>query len=123
MLTRPPIFLFSWNPHDPQNPVRPARYAEHHALMTWNGFSVFLRITAALPGGYAFSAACVALLTAGLPRLGLSRSEAVASAAMAGFVLYLLVLLWAFSVRSLARLWAVLAAGTALACGLLFLIR
>lgn len=84
---------------------------------------IVLRLIAALPGGYAFTAALVALLAAALPLLGLARSEAVVSAAMLGFVLYLLVLLWAFSVRSLARLWAVLAGGTALSFGLFQLIR
>ena len=84
---------------------------------------ILLRLIAALPGAYAFTAALVAVLAAALPLLGLARSEAVVSAAMLGFVLYLLVLLWTFSVRSLVRLWAVLAGGTALACGLLQLIR
>lgn len=84
---------------------------------------IVLRLIAALPGAYAFTAALVALLAAALPLLGLARSEAVVSAAMLGFVLYLLLLLWAFSVRSLVRLWAVLAGGTALALVLLQLIR
>ena len=75
---------------------------------------VVLRVLGAVGGGYALSAALVALLSAALPLTGLARSEAVVSAAMLGFVIYLLLLLWAFSVRSLARLWAVLAAGTAL---------
>lgn len=84
---------------------------------------IVLRLIAALPGAYAFTAALVALLAAALPLLGLARSEAVVGAAMLGFVLYLLVLLWAFSVRSLAQLWAVLTGGTALALVLLQLIR
>ncbi|MGC1173742.1 hypothetical protein [Polaromonas sp.] len=84
---------------------------------------IVLRLIAALPGAYAFTAALVALLAAALPLLGLARSEAVVSAAMLGFVLYLLVLLWAFSVRSLVRLWAALAGGTALAFCLFQLIR
>lgn len=75
---------------------------------------VLLRVLGAVGGGYALSAALVALLSAALPLTGLARSEAVVLAAMGGFVMYLLLLLWAFSVRSLARLWAVLAAGTAL---------
>ena len=81
------------------------------------------RIIGALPGGYLFTAAQVALLTIVLERAGLARSEAVVSASMGGFLLYLLVLLWTFSVRSLARLWALLAGGTALAGGLVFFIR
>ncbi len=75
---------------------------------------VVLRVLGAVGGGYALSAALVALLSAALPLTGLARSEAVVLAATGGFVIYLLLLLWAFSVRSLARLWAVLAIGTAL---------
>ncbi|MDP3796229.1 MAG: iron uptake protein [Polaromonas sp.] len=85
--------------------------------------AVVLRVTAALLGGYAFSAALVALLATALALAGMARSEAVVLAAMLGFVLYLLVLLWAFSVRSLARLWAVLAGGSVLGYGLLQLTR
>ncbi len=83
-----------------------------------------LRVMAAVGGGYALCAAWVGLLALALPRwTGLPKSEAVVLSAMLGFVLYLLVLLWAFSVRSLRRLWAVLVAGTALAYGLILLIR
>lgn len=85
--------------------------------------AVLLRVTGALLGGYGFTAALVALLAGALPLVGMARSEAVVLAAMLGFVIYLLVLLWAFSVRSLARLWAVLAGGTALAYGLIALTR
>ncbi len=80
-----------------------------------------LRVLGAVGGGYAFCAACVALLSAALPRLmGLPRSEAVVAAAMAGFVLYLAVLICAFGVRGLLRLWGLLAIGTALAHGLAY---
>lgn len=81
------------------------------------------RACAALLGGYALVALWLALLAAMLVRLGMARSEAVVSAAMLGFVFYLLLLLWAFSVPSLARLWAVLAGAGALAYGLLVLIQ
>ena len=85
--------------------------------------AVVLRVTAALLGGYAFSATLVALLAAALALAGMARSEAVVLAAMLGCVLYLLVLLWAFSVRSLARLGAVLTGASVLAYGLLVLMR
>lgn len=85
--------------------------------------AVVLRVTAALLGGYAFSATLVALLAAALALAGMARSEAVVLAAMLGCVLYLLVLLWTFSVRSLARLGAVLTGASVLAYGLLVLIR
>jgi hypothetical protein len=87
------------------------------------GMVVALRVVAAIAGGYAFTASCVALLAATLPLAGMQRSEAVVLSAMLGFLFYLGVLLWAFSVRSLARLWTVLAGGTALAFGLFQLIR
>lgn len=77
-----------------------------------------LRLIAAIPGGYALTAAVVAVLGGLLPLLGLARSEAVVLSAMLGFVLYLLLLLWAFAQRSLARLWGVFAGGLA-ACGTL----
>ncbi|MEO5660602.1 MAG: iron uptake protein [Polaromonas sp.] len=90
--------------------------------MTGTSLAVALRVSGAVLGGYVFSASLVALLAAALPYAGMARSEAAASAAMLGFALYLLVLLWAFSVRSLARLWAAVAGGTALASSLLLLI-
>ena len=75
--------------------------------------SIVLRVTAAVLGGYALNAAAVALMVGLLTTAGLARTEAVVLSSMLGFVLYLGVLLWAFSVRSLARLWAVLLLGTA----------
>lgn len=76
--------------------------------------ALLLRLSGAVGGGYAFTSAGVALASVALRQLGLPRSEAVVLSAMLGFVLYLLVLLWAFSVRSPVRLWVVLAGGTAL---------
>lgn len=84
---------------------------------------LLLRVTGAVLGSYAISAALVALLAIGLTTLGMARSEAVVTASLVGFVLYLVVVLWAFSVRSLARLWLVLAGGTALLFGLALLIQ
>lgn len=71
------------------------------------------RILGAVVGGYALSALTVVAAGAVLARWGMARSEAVVLASMLGFVLYLVVLLWAFCVRSLARLWLVLAGGMA----------
>ncbi len=85
--------------------------------------STLLRVIGAVLGGYGFSAALVALVAVGLTALGLARSEAVVAASLLGFVLYLVVLLWAFSVRSLARLWLCMGCGTALAYGLMLAIQ
>jgi hypothetical protein len=49
--------------------------------------------------------------------LAVPRSEAVLLASMLGFVVYPVVLLWAFAAR-LWRVWAVLAGGAALGFGL-----
>jgi cytochrome bd-type quinol oxidase subunit 2 len=63
------------------------------------------RIVLATVGGYVVASTVIALLAAGLPRLtGLARSEAVLLASMLGFIIYLVILLWGFSERSLPRL-------------------
>jgi uncharacterized membrane protein YedE/YeeE len=74
-----------------------------------------LRVIGALGGSYAVCAAWVALLGISLAQLGLARSEAVVLAAMSGFVLYLGVVLWAFSQQSVLRLWAVMSGSLGLA--------
>lgn len=70
---------------------------------------IVLRLLAAIGGGYAVAAGLAALtavilfVTGGLPR-----SEAVILASMLAFVIYLVLLLWAFSERSLLRLCSML---------------
>lgn len=73
-----------------------------------------LRIVGAVVGGYLLTVLTVIAAGAVLARLGMARSEAVALSSMLGFVFYLALLVWAFSVRAAARLWIVLAAGMAL---------
>jgi hypothetical protein len=79
------------------------------------GLLLTARILAAVIGGYFLSAALVALSAAGLAGLGMDRSEAVVLMAMLGFLIYLLVLIWAFAERSLPRMLAVTLGGAALA--------
>ena len=104
-------------------PPIPSPASGMHLAKVPAAVSVFLRVTGAVLGSYGFSAALVALLAVGLTTLGMARSEAVVTASLVGFVLYLVVVLWAFSVRSLAQLWLVLAGGTALLFGLALLIQ
>jgi hypothetical protein len=81
--------------------------------------STALRVTGAVLGGYAFSAACVALASVTLPlATGMAHSEAVLLASMLGFVLYLVALIWAFAERVLWRVWGVFAGGGALGLAL-----
>lgn len=74
-------------------------------------FGLVLRLLGAVFGGYALTVLTVVAAGAVMARLGMARSEAAVLAAMLGFVVYLALLLWAFSIRSVARLWLVLAAG------------
>jgi hypothetical protein len=48
----------------------------------------------------------------------MARPDAVVLAGMAGFLLYLALLLWAFTVKSVARLWLALGGGTTVALSL-----
>lgn len=73
------------------------------------------RVLAAVGAGYAFAAGAVALLAVALPAVaGMAHSEAVVLAAMLGFIIYLLVLLWAAVEPRLWRVWAGLLGGAAL---------
>ena len=91
------------------------------APIKWFLPELVLRVLGAVVGGYGLSAMLVALLAALLARSGLTRSEAVVSASMAGFLIYLALLVWAFSNIKLRTLWAGLTAGAAAAYGLLLL--
>ena len=78
-----------------------------------------LRIVGAVFGGYLLAALAVLASGALMARAGLAPSESVALSSMLGFVFYLVLLVWAFGVRSTARLWMVLAAGAALMAAVL----
>lgn len=75
------------------------------------GLSVFVRLVAAVGGGYAVAAGLAALAAVALPAAGLMvRSEAVVLASMLAFLVYLALLIWAFADRRLARLCLLMAA-------------
>lgn len=84
---------------------------------------IISRITAAVLGGYGLTALLVALLAALLVHAGMARSEAVVSTSMAGFLIYLALLVWAFGAVRLRSLWSGLALGSGSAYGLLLLAR
>ncbi len=74
------------------------------------GLPVFIRLVAAIGGGYAVASGLAALAAVALPAGGLmARSEAVVLASMLAFLVYLVLLIWAFADRRLARLCLVLA--------------
>jgi len=79
-----------------------------HGVIHENALQRTQRILLACVGGYCLSATLVTW-GAWLLSLALPRSEAVVLMAMLSFVVYLLVLLWAFAEDRLLRLWLVLA--------------
>ena len=104
------------------NPTAHPAIEEHEpqglrALVEHRSVRVTQRVLLAVGGGYALRAVIVMLMGWLLAALGMARSEAVTLSMMLGFVLYLVVLIWAFAERRLLRLWLVLG-GALLACGL-----
>ncbi|MEM6647235.1 MAG: hypothetical protein AAF730_13385 [Bacteroidota bacterium] len=91
------------------------------ALANHPGVHVTQRVLLAVVGGYLLTEAVVSLLAALLATLGMVRTEAVVLSMMLGFVIYLLLLLWAFAEQRLVRLWIVFGGGTALAMGAVYL--
>lgn len=87
--------------------------------LSFDRFDRILRLLSAVFGGYALTALTVASAGAVMARLGMAQSEAVVLAAMLGFVVYLTLLLWAFSVRNVTRLWMAMAAGATTMAALL----
>lgn len=74
--------------------------------------AVTLRVVGAIGGGFAFTTAAVALAAVVLPlAFGMARGEAVLLSTMLGFVLYLVLLLWAFAERRLWLVWGVFSGG------------
>jgi len=90
----------------------------HNPLFGHAG-SVVARLLGAVGAGYACTAALVALAAPTLSlAFGMARSEAVVLAALSGFLLYLVVLIWGFAERRLWRVWTVLLGGAVLGWGL-----
>jgi hypothetical protein len=83
-------------------------------VLSHSFFRTIARLIAAVPLGYFLIADMVAVLGAVIALAGMSRSEAVVLAAMCGFILYLVWLIWAFSERCLLRLYVVVLAGLSL---------
>ena len=80
-------------------------------VLAHSSFRTTARLIAAVPLGYFFIADVVAILGALIAFTGMSRAESVVLAAMCGFLLYLVWLIWAFAERSLVRLYAVTLTG------------
>ena len=81
------------------------------------------RIAAGMLGGYAFTWGFIALLIGLLFAAKMALHDAEALGYILGFIVFLGVFLWAFSARSLARVWLVLAGGGALMSGAAWLVQ
>lgn len=74
---------------------------------------IVLRILLGTVGAYALSSSLVALLAVVLPRVtAMSRSDAAMLSAMTGFLLLLVIALWAFTDRRFVRVLMVIVAVT-----------
>lgn len=69
------------------------------------------RIAAAILGGYVFTWGFIALGVALLFAAGMEFHDAEHLGFIIGFLVYLMVFLWAFASRSVARAWLLLAGG------------
>ena len=85
--------------------------------------NLLVRIPLTIVGGYAVASALVSGLALSLPLLGMARSEAVVTASMLGFLIYLFLLLWGAADRRLIRLAVGYVALTALGVAPWVLIR
>jgi hypothetical protein len=84
------------------------------SVLTVTIAAVVLRVVTALSGGYWLSAAAVIGLGRLGAALGMHRADAVVVAAMLGFLIYLGILIWAFSKTSLGSVLLVCGAVPAL---------
>ena len=66
------------------------------------------RIGAAILGGYVFSWGFIALSLAGLYALGMPFHDAEAFGNIIGFLLYLVIFLWAFAAQNMGKVWLIL---------------
>jgi hypothetical protein len=78
---------------------------------------LFSRICAAVLGSYAFTWGFMALGIAAMFAAGMAFHDAEHLSAIIGFLVFLGLFLWAFSARSLWRIWLVLAGGGLLMAG------
>lgn len=87
--------------------------SQHMRTGAHSRLSIVLRIAAALLGGYVFSWGFAALGVVVLSFAGMDFHDAEHAVMLLVFIVFLLAFLWAFTGRSLLRVWAVLAGGGA----------
>lgn len=83
-------------------------------------WTVASRVAAAALGGYALSSAATVLMALLWPA---PKAQAVLWATMLSFVIYTVVVIWAFTTRSATRAWAGMLIGTAVLAALAWLLK
>lgn len=89
----------------------PSRGGERSETRQWAAAAIGQRLVLAVVGGYFLSAAAASFIALALSTV-IPRSEAVLLMAMCVFVIYLAILLWAFTEHRLLVLWVVLGGGS-----------
>jgi hypothetical protein len=79
------------------------------------------RAAAAVIGGYALAGAFSIGLAAGLMAAKVTPADAVLSAGMLSFLVYVAAIIWAFAARSTWRAWSGIGAGIAASAGIALL--
>lgn len=85
--------------------------------------NIALRIAAGMLGGYAFTWGFIALAITSLFAARLDFHDAETLGTILGFIVFLVVFLWAFAARSVLRVWGVLAGGGAIMAGAAWLVQ
>lgn len=85
--------------------------------------NIALRIAAGMLGGYAFTWGFIALAIGLLFACGLDFHDAETLGTTLGFLVLLVVFLWAFAARSVLRVWLALACGGASMAGGAWLVQ
>lgn len=86
-------------------------------------FAIVARIAVALLGGYAFCWGFIGFGVSGLYSLGVSFHEAESLSTILALLIYLVVFLWVFAARHLARTAVLLFGGGALMAGIASLLQ
>lgn len=81
---------------------------------------VLSRIVAAVAGGYAFATVMILVLTYLLP---LPQKDALMLSTMLSYIIYLLAIIWAFSVKTVRKAWIGISVATGLLGALAFLLH
>lgn len=94
-----------------------------HQLRLRQSAGIVIRIGAGMLGGYSFTWGFMALTISLLFAADVDLDDAETLSYILGFIIFLVIFLWAFAARSVARVWLLLAGGGALMTGTAWLVQ